>query len=156
MTGRPAHRADSANPWQGGHHGEVRGPSGRRCYTPERAGELGRRGPKWAKKLPVEKDRETTGHRRVFLLADSFEQYLETLGLWPPEEDAALYQFPAPAEAVDQPSGSEIDKLKRTLGDVQSERDRLARELATARQEIAELNRMVADYSRMLARRAGR
>jgi hypothetical protein len=87
----------TGGPWPGGEYGEVLSPSGRRAYLAAQAGEVAGRTPRWATELAragtvVESERGHISGRQGapawFLIADSFERYLQARGLWPPQASA--------------------------------------------------------------------
>lgn len=112
--------AVTGGPWPGGEYGEVLSPSGRRAYLAAQAGELAGRTPRWATELAragndVDSERGPIAGRQGgpawFLIADSFERYLQARGLWPPRHAAATPEWQQLLEL----QGADLEAARREI-----------------------------------------
>lgn len=94
-------------PWPGALRGEVISPSGRRSYLAAAAASMCGRSTKWATNLARTTVESEQGHvpgrqggQAWFLLADSFEEYLQRQDQWPPRHATVT-------EAVDEVNSRE-------------------------------------------------
>jgi hypothetical protein len=133
------------SPWPGGEYGEVSSPSGRRAYLAGQAAELARRTPRWATELAragdlVDSERGHVPGRQGgaawFLLADSFETHLQTLGRWPPNPATASSEW----QQLFELQGADLEVARRQIAELGRTNDEL-----TAANE-----RLEADRNRLL------
>jgi hypothetical protein len=126
----------TGGPWPGGEYGEVCSPSGRRAYLAAQAGEIAGRTPRWATQLAragdVVSERGHVSGRQGgpawFLIADSFENYLQARGLWPPQPAGATpewQQLVALQGADLEAARREIAKLRQHNAELTADNQRL-------------------------------
>ncbi|AGM31609.1 hypothetical protein MASS_1p0049 (plasmid) [Mycobacteroides abscessus subsp. bolletii 50594] len=144
-------------PWPNGEYGEVTSPSGRRAYLAAQAGRLAGRTARWATDLAsrnpaVESERGRIVGRKGadawFLIADSFERYLHTLGAWPPraEQPEQDWQHLFLLQGADlEASRSREQELEAQVKRLQQDRDELLDTIATLSQTIASLSQVSKD-----------
>lgn len=122
--------APAGSPWPGGEYGEVHSPSGRRAYLAAQAAELAGRTPRWATELAragnvVESERHHIPGRQGgpawFLIADSFERHLQTLGLWPPQPIAVTSQW----QQLFELQGADLEAARREIAELKQRIDAL-------------------------------
>jgi hypothetical protein len=115
----------------GGEYGEVLSPSGRRAYLAAHAGELAGRTPRWATELAragtvVESERGHISGRQGapawFLIADSFENYLQARGLWPPQPGNATPEW----QQLFELQGADLEAARREITNLRQRNDELA------------------------------
>ena len=120
----------AGSPWPGGEYGEVRSPSGRRAYLAAQAAELAGRTPRWATELArarniVESEREHIPGRQGgpawFLIADSFEEHLQALELWPPRPPGVSSEWQQLLEL----QGADLEAARREIAELQQRIDAL-------------------------------
>jgi hypothetical protein len=118
-------------PWPGGDYGEVHSPSGRRSYMAAQAAELAGRTTRWATELAragdnVDSERGAVPGRQGgsawFLIADSFEQHLETLGQWPPQPGGPNSEW----QQLLALQGADLEAARREIADLKQRNDDLA------------------------------
>jgi hypothetical protein len=107
-----------------GEYGEVFSPTGQRAYLAAQAAELAGRTPRWATELAragnvVDSERGhiagRQGGQAWFLIADSFEQHLETLGLWPPRPVGGTSEWQQRFEL----QGADLEAARREIAELQ-------------------------------------
>ncbi len=118
-------------PWPGGEHGEVISPSGRRAYLAGQAGHLAGFSQRWATELasrqdsPVDSERGhipgRKGSEAWFLIADTFEQYLQTSGRWPPAAAEPTQDF----EQLLMLQGADLEAARRREQELLAQIERL-------------------------------
>lgn len=113
----------AGSPWPDGKYGEVHSPSGRRAYLADQAAELAGRTRRWATQLAragnvvVSERQHIPGRQGApswFLLADSFEQYLNGLGLWPPQPPGETSEW----RQLLQLQGVDLDAARQEIVDL--------------------------------------
>jgi hypothetical protein len=121
----------TGGPWPGGEYGEVLSPSGRRAYLAAHAGELAGRTPRWATELAragtvVESERGHISGRQGapawFLIADSFENYLQARGLWPPQPGSATPEW----QQLFELQGADLEAARREITNLRQRNAELA------------------------------
>lgn len=142
-------------PWPGGDHGEVISPTGRRAYLAVQAGQLAGRTPRWATDLasrhdsPIQSERGHIPGRKgadaVFLLADSFEDYLRDLGRWPPATSAPARDF----EQLLLLQGADLEASRRREQALQADVERLERERNALLDTIASMSQTITSLSQV-------
>jgi len=122
--------APAGSPWPGGEYGEVHSPSGRRAYLAAQAAELAGRTRRWATELAragniVDSERQHIPGRQGapawFLIADSFEQHLHTLGLWPPRSPGVMSEWQQLLEL----QGADLEAARREIAELKQQIDAL-------------------------------
>jgi hypothetical protein len=122
--------AVTGGPWPGGEYGEVLSPSGRRAYLAAQAGEIAGRTPRWATELAragnvVESERGPINGRQGgpawFLIADSFERYLQARSLWPPPHATATPEW----QQLLQLQGADLEAARREIATLRQHNDEL-------------------------------
>ena len=117
--------------WPGGEYGEVLSPAGRRAYLAAQAAELAGRTPRWATELAragdiVESERGhipgRQGGNAWFLIADSFEHHLQSLGLWPPRRAAAITEW----QQLFELQGGDLEAARREIAELRERNQQLA------------------------------
>lgn len=120
----------AGSPWPGGEYGEVHSPSGRRAYLAAQAAELAGRTRRWATELAragnvVDSERQHIAGRQGapawFLIADSFEQHLHTLGLWPPRSPGVTSEWQQLLEL----QGVDLEAARRENAELKQQIDAL-------------------------------
>lgn len=142
-------------PWPGGDHGEVISPTGRRSYLAARAGQLAGRTSRWATELasrqdsPIESERgHVLGRKGAdawFLLADSFEDYLRSVGRWPPASDEPSQDL----EQLLMLQGADLEASRRRERQLQAEVDRLETDRNSLLDTIATMSQTIASLSQV-------
>lgn len=141
-------------PWPDGIYGEVISPSGRRAYLAGQAARLAGRTQRWATDLasrpdsPIECERAHIVGRKGadawFLIADTFERYLQTNGGWPPvSQDPAQDQ-----EQLLMLQGADLEASRRREQDLQAQVDRLQQDRNELLAQIEALSNVIASLSR--------
>lgn len=148
--------AAAGAPWPNGEYGEVVSPSGRRAYLAAQAGRLAGRTPRWATELanrhdsPVESERGhivgRKGAEAWFLIADSLEQHLRTIGLWPP---TANQQPTQDFEQLLMLQGADLEASRRREQELQAEVERLQQDRNELLDTIATLSQTIASLSQV-------
>lgn len=122
--------ARAGNTWPSGEYGEVVSPTGKRAYLAAQAAELAGRTPRWATELaragqPVESERGRIpgrqGAEAWFLIADSFERYLQTLQRWPPQPPGAGTQW----QQLFQLQGADLEAARRQIASLEADNQAL-------------------------------
>jgi hypothetical protein len=120
----------TGGPWPGGEYGEVLSPSGRRAYLAAQAAEIAGRTQRWATELAragttVESERSHINGRQGgaawFLIADSFEQYLEVRGLWPPQAASPTPEW----QQLFELQGADLEAARREIANLSQRNDEL-------------------------------
>lgn len=149
------------SPWPGAQNGEVIGPSGDRCYTPEIAGPIlgvtDRTVRNWIRRdnHPIlRKDPITVGRPHFFLLAETVEECARLRGRWPPprglpdESDASTWH------ELLQRQGRDLEDARSALTAAQAEVQDLREEIRVLRRERRDLQADLRDLSIAAARLA--
>lgn len=141
-------------PWPDGAYGEVVSPSGRRAYLAGQAAALAQRTQRWATDIasregsPVESERGHIAGRKGaaswFLIADSFERYLHTIGNWPPATSEPSQDF----EHLLQLQGADLEASRRREQELQAQIDRLQQDREELLTTIESMSRVIASLSR--------
>jgi len=137
-------------PWPGGEHGEVVSPSGQRAYLAAAAAALAGRSSRWASELAstgtVQAEQANVpgrqGRPAWFLLADSFERYLDERGKWPPTTTATDWQH------LLQLQGADLEAARQANATLQAENAQLKITLAERDEHIAQLAQIVAQLAK--------
>jgi hypothetical protein len=142
------------SPWPDGAYGEVISPSGRRAYLAGQAAALARRTQRWATDLasredsPVDSERgHITGRKGTaswFLIADSFERYLQSTGSWPPATSKPAQDF----EQLFLLQGADLEASRRREHELQAAIDRLLQDRTELLTTIESMSQVVAALSR--------
>lgn len=142
-------------PWPGGEYGEVISPSGRRAYLAGQAGRLAGRTQRWATDLasredsPIDSERGhivgRKGAEAWFLIADTFEQYLQTAGRWPPVNKEPAQNF----EQLLMLQGADLEASRRREQELQAKVDRLEMDRNELLDTIASLSQTIASLSQV-------
>jgi hypothetical protein len=120
----------TGGPWPGGEYGEVCSPSGRRAYLAAQAGEIAGRTPRWATQLAragdvVESERGHVSGRQGgaawFLIADSFESYLQVRGLWRPQAAGTNPEW----QQLLALQGADLEAARREITKLRQDNDEL-------------------------------
>ena len=120
----------TGGPWPGGEYGEVCSPSGRRAYLAAQAGQIAGCTARWATKLAragdvVESERGHVSGRQGgpawFLIADSFESYLQARGLWPPQPAGATPEW----QQLMALQSADLEAARREIAKLRQENDEL-------------------------------
>lgn len=145
----------AGTPWPDGEHGEVISPSGRRAYLAGQAGKLAGYTSRWATDLasrddsPVESERgRPAGSRGIdqcFLIADSFEDHLRTIGRWPPAVPPPTQDF----EQLFLLQGADLEAARRREQELQARIDRLEQDRNELLNTIASLSQTIATLSQV-------
>jgi hypothetical protein len=141
-------------PWPDGAYGEVVSPSGRRAYLAGQAAVLAQRTQRWATDLasrqdsPIESERGHIAGRKGtaswFLIADSFEQYLQATGGWPPVTTK-------PTQDIEQLlllQGADLEASRRREHELQATIDRLLKDRDELLNTIEAMTQVIAALSR--------
>lgn len=142
-------------PWPGGQHGEVISPTGRRAYLAGQAGRLAGFSQRWATDLasrqssPVDSERGhipgRKGAEAWFLIADTFEQYLQTSGRWPPATAEPAQDF----EQLVLMQGADLEAARRREQELQARVDHLEQDRNELLDTIASLSATIATLSKV-------
>lgn len=142
-------------PWPNGEYGEVISPSGRRAYLAAQAGRLAGRTQRWATDLasrqdsPVDSERgHIVGRKGAdawFLIADSFEQFLQISGGWPPTNHEPAQDF----EQLLMMQGADLEASRRREQELQAKVDRLEKDRNELLDTIATLSQTIASLSQV-------
>lgn len=147
--------AAAGAPWPNGEYGEVVSPSGRRAYLAAQAGRLAGRTARWATDLasradsPVDSERGRIVGRKGadawFLIADSFEQHLRSMGLWPPTTQQAAQDF----EQLLLLQGADLEASRRREQELQAKVERLEKDRNELLDTITALSQTIAALSQV-------
>ena len=142
-------------PCPGGQHGEVISPTGRRAYLAGQAGRLAGFSQRWATDLasrqgsPVDSERGhipgRKGAEAWFLIADTFEQYLQTSGRWPPATAEPAQDF----EQLVLMQGADLEASRRREQELQARVDHLEQDRNELLDTIASLSATIATLSKV-------
>ncbi|WP_088295472.1 hypothetical protein [Mycobacterium avium] len=141
-------------PWPDGIYGEVISPSGRRAYLAGQAARLAGRTQRWATDLasrpdsPIECERgHIVGRKGAdawFLIADSFERYLQSTGGWPPTNVEPTQDL----EHLLMLQGADLEASRRREQGLQARIDRLEQDRNELLAQIEALSNVIASLSR--------
>lgn len=142
-------------PWPNGEYGEVISPSGRRAYLAGQAGRLAGRTQRWATDLasrrdsPVDSERGHIAGRKGadawFLIAETFEEYLQTVGRWPPANQEPAQDF----EQLLMLQGADLEASRRREQELQAKIDRLEKDRNELLDTITSLSQTIASLSQV-------
>lgn len=141
-------------PWPGGQHGEVFSPSGQRAYLAAEAAALAGRSVRWASDLAhadnmVHSEQGHAVGRRGrpawFLIADSFENYLQARGKWPPPQEPTAQ---ADWQHLLALQGADLDAQLSANAELRTENEQLKALLRQRDDHIAQLAQMVAQLAK--------
>jgi hypothetical protein len=135
----------TGGPWPGGEYGEVLSPSGRRAYLAAQAAEIAGRTQRWATELAragdtVQSERGHISGRQGgpawFLIADSFEHYLQVRGLWPPHHASGTPEW----QQLFELQGADLEAARDEIAELRQRNDEL---LATVQRLQADRNNLL-------------
>lgn len=145
----------AGTPWPDGQHGEVVSPSGRRAYLAGQAARLAGRTQRWATDLasrensPIDSERgHIVGRKGAdawFLIADSFERYLQTDGRWPPADNEPVQDL----EQLLMLQGVDLEASRRREQELQAQVERLQKDRDELLDTIASLSHTIASLSQV-------
>lgn len=139
-------------PWPDGVYGEVVSPSGRRAYLAAQAGSLAGRTTRWATELAsrhesIETERGHIAGRKGadawFLIADSFEEHLRTIGAWPPQHGEPTQDW----QQLFLLQGADLEASRRRERQLEAQVERLEHDRNELLNTIASLSQTIASLS---------
>jgi hypothetical protein len=142
-------------PWPDGVCGEVISPSGRRAYLAGQAARLAGRTQRWATDLasrtdsPVESERgHVVGRKGAdawFLIADTFEQHLQSSGRWPPTDQQPVHDL----EQLLMLQGADLEASRRHVQELEAKVERLQQDRNELLDTIESMSKTIATISRV-------
>ena len=141
-------------PWPDGIYGEVVSPSGRRAYLAAQAGRLAGRTARWATELAsrhesIESERgHIVGRKGAdawFLIADSFEQHLRTIGAWPPQQREPNQDW----QQLFLLQGADLEAARRRERELEARVERLEQDWNELLNTIAALSQTIGSLSQV-------
>ena len=142
-------------PWPNGEYGEVISHSGRRAYLAGQAGRLAGRTQRWATDFASREDSPADSERghivgrkgaeAWFLIADTFEKYLQTVGRWPPANNEPAQDF----EHLLMLQGADLEAARRREQELQGKVDRLEKDRNELLDTITSLSQTIASLSQV-------